>query len=157
MTDRLWADVESYVAAERIELDDLEVLGDGPAKIVRITLDGEDLGVDQIARVSRGISRLFDDIDPFNGAYTLEVSSPGLERKLRRPRHFEKSVGAEVKVKTFAAVDGERTHSGTLAAAQDKSFTLDVDGTKREIPYEAVASARTVFVWETAARPGSRS
>ncbi len=157
VTDRLWAEVESYVAAEDIELDDLEVLGDGPAKIVRVTLDGAGLDVDRIAEVSRGLSRLFDDIDPFSGAYTLEVSSPGLERKLRRPRHFEKSVGAEVKVKTFAAVDGERNHSGTLAVAQEKSFTLDVNGTNREIPYEAVASARTVFVWEKAARPGSRS
>ena len=157
MTDRLWADVESYVAAERIELDDLEVLGDGSAKIVRVTLDGDDLGVDRIAEVSRGLSRLFDDIDPFNGAYTLEVSSPGLERKLRRPRHFEKSLGAEVKVKTFAAVDGERAHSGTIAAAEEKSFTLDVDGTMRQIPYDAVASARTVFVWDKAAKPDSRS
>jgi len=157
MTDRLWAEVESYVAAERIELDDLEVLGDGPAKIVRVTLDAEELGVDRIAEVARGLSRLFDDIDPFNGAYTLEVSSPGLERKLRRPRHFEKSIGAEIKVKTFAPVDGERSHSGTLAAAQEKSFTLDVDGTNREIPYEGVASARTVFVWEKKSKPGSRS
>ena len=81
MTDRLWADVESYVAAERIELDDLEVLGEGPAKIVRVTVDGEGLGVDRIADLSRGLSRIFDEIDPFDGAYTLEVSSPGLERE----------------------------------------------------------------------------
>ena len=157
LTDRLWAEVESYVAAERIELDDLEVLGEGPTKIVRITLDGNDLGVDRIAEVSRGLSRVFDDIDPFEGTYTLEVSSPGLERKLRRPRHYEKSVGSEAKIKTFGPIDGERTHSGTIAAAAESSFTLDVDGTQREIPYDAVASARTVFVWDKTAKPGPRS
>ena len=157
MTDRLWAEVESYVAAERIELDDLEVLGEGPTKIVRVTLDGEGLGVERIAKVSRGLSRMFDDIDPFDGAYTLEVSSPGLERKLRRPRHFEKSVGSSVKVKTFGEIDGSRNHAGTIAAAAEKSFTIDVDGAEREIPYDSVASARTVFVWEKTPKPDSRS
>lgn len=157
LADRLWADVESYVAAERIELDDLEVLGDGPSKIVRVTLDGETLGVDRIAELSRGLSRMLDDIDPFEGAYTLEVSSPGLERKLRRPRHYEKSIGSEIKVKTFAPVDGERTHTGLLTVAGETSFTIDDAGQERQIQYDAVASARTVFVWQKAARPGSRS
>jgi ribosome maturation factor RimP len=157
LADRLWSEVEAYVAAEHLELDDLEVLGEGPGKIVRITLDGETLGVDRIADLSRGLSRMFDDLDPFEGAYTLEVGSPGLERKLRRPRHFEKSIGKEVKVKTFAPIEGERTHSGYLAGAAEKSFTVEVEGQEREIPYDAVASARTVFVWKKAARPGSRS
>lgn len=157
VTDRLWAEIESYVAAERLELDDLEILGDGPAKIVRVTLDGQELGVDRIADLSRGLSRMLDDIDPFDGAYTLEVSSPGLERKLRRPRHYQKSIGHEVKVKTFAPIDGDRTHAGRLESAGESTFTIAVDGQEREIPYEAVASARTVFVWEKAGRPGSRS
>lgn len=157
LADRLWTKVEGYVAAEHLELDDLEVLGEGPGRIVRITLDGETLEVDRIADLSRGLSRMFDDLDPFEGAYTLEVSSPGLERKLRRPRHFEKSVGSEVKVKTFAPVDGERTHTGLLTGAAEKSFTVEVEGQEREITYDAVASARTVFVWKKAARPGSRS
>lgn len=157
MTDRLWAEVESYVAAERIELDDLEVLGEGPTKIVRVTLDGDGLGVDRIADVSRGLSRLFDEIDPYEGAYTLEVSSPGLERKLRRPRHYEKAVGSTAKIKTFGEVDGSRNHTGVILAAAEASFTLDVEGAHREIPYDAVASARTVFVWEKADKPGSRS
>lgn len=157
LVDRLWAEVESYVDAEHIELDDLEVLGEGPSRIIRITLDGEALGVDRIADIARGLSRIFDDLDPFDGAYTLEVTSPGLERKLRRPRHFEKAVGSEIKVKTFGPLDGERTHSGTLVAATDTSFTVDVDETQREIPYDAVASARTVFVWVKADKPGSRS
>lgn len=157
VADRLWSEVESYVAAERLELDDLEVLGEGPGRIVRVTLDGESLGVDRIADLSRGLSRMLDDIDPFEGSYTLEVSSPGLERKLRRPRHYEKSIGSEVKVKTFAPIAGERSHSGVLVAADESGLELDVAGERRRIEYDAVASARTVFEWKKPARPGSRS
>lgn len=157
MADRLWSQVESYVAAEHLELDDLEILGEGSGRIVRVTLDGESLEVSRIADLSRGLSRMFDEIDPFEGSYTLEVSSPGLERKLRRPRHYEKSIGSEIKVKTFAPIKGERTHTGVLTQADGSSFTLDVDGDHRQIGYDAVASARTVFEWKKAARPGSRS
>ncbi len=154
--ERLWSEVASYVAAERLELDDLEVLGQGPGRIVRVTLDGESLGVDRIADLSRGLSRLFDELDPFEGSYTLEVSSPGLERKLRRPRHFEKSIGSEIKVKTHGPVAGDKHHAGTLVAADESSFTVEVDGDARQITYDAVASARTVFAWKKAAKPGSR-
>lgn len=156
VADRLWSVVESYVTAEHLELDDLEVLGEGSGRIVRVTVDG-DVGVDRIADLSRGLSRVLDDMDPIEGAYTLEVSSPGLERKLRRPRHYEKSIGKEIKVKTFAPVSGERTHNGVLTEADEADFTLEVEGEPRRIGYDAVASARTVFVWKSAAKPGSRS
>ncbi len=157
--DRLWSEVESYVAAEHLELDDLETLGEGSGRIIRVTIDAtEGAGVDvgRIAKLSRGLSRVLDDLDPYEGSYTLEVSSPGLERKLRRPRHYEKSVGKEIKVKTAAPVSGERTHNGVLTAADDSSFTMSVDGEPRRIDYDAVASARTVFEWKKAAKPGSR-
>lgn len=158
--DRLWSEVESYVAAEHLELDDLETLGEGSGRIIRVTIDnaaaGAGVDVDRIAKLSRGLSRVLDDLDPFEGSYTLEVSSPGLERKLRRPRHYEKSVGKEIKVKTSAPVAGERTHTGVLTAADDSSFTISINGEPRCIDYDAVTSARTVFEWKKAAKPGSR-
>lgn len=158
--DRLWSEVESYVAAEHLELDDLETLGAGSGRIIRVTIDsateGAEVDVDRIAKLSRGLSRMLDDLDPFEGSYTLEVSSPGLERKLRRPRHYEKSVGKEIKVKTAVPVAGERTHTGVLTAADDSSFTISIDGEPRRIEYDEVASARTVFEWKKAAKPGSR-
>jgi len=160
-TDQLWSAVESYVAAELLELDDLVILGEGSGRIVRITLDGvgkePSLAVDRIADLSRGISRVLDDLDLFQSAYTLEVSSPGLERKLRRPRHFEKALGREIKVKTHAPVDGERTHHGVLKDAGETTFVLDVAGEDRSLGYDAVASARTVFLWEAPVKPGKRS
>jgi ribosome maturation factor RimP len=156
-TERLWRIVEPWVAAEGVELDDLEVRGEGPGTIVRVTVDSDgEIGVDRIARISRGLSRLLDDDDPFAGSYTLEVSSPGLERRLRRPRHYEKSVGREVKVKTTAAVAGSRVHRGPLKSADGEGFVVAVDGDDRRIEYGDVASAHTVFVWEKAAKPGKR-
>ncbi|MDA2978425.1 MAG: ribosome maturation factor RimP [Actinomycetota bacterium] len=156
VADRLWETIEPYVAAEGVELDDLEVLNGG--QLVRVTIDAEgttttehpaaELGVDVIAELSRGIGRLLDAADPIQGSYTLEVSSPGLERKLRRPRHYEKSLGKAIKLKTFGEIEGSKTHSGTLVAADDESFVVDVEGSNRTITYGDVSSARTVFVWE---------
>ena len=158
MTDtaeRLWGVVEPYVAAEGIELDDIEVVGPTGGRIVRITVDGEQpVGVSRLAELSRGLSRLLDDEDPIAGSYTMEVSSPGLERKLRRPRHYEKSLGSTVKVKTRTEIGGERHHQGKLTAAGADSFSVQVDGDERQIPYGDVTSARTVYVWEKQPRPG---
>ncbi len=165
VADRLWETIEPYVAAEGVELDDLEVLNGG--QLVRVTIDADDakaakrpaeeLGVDIIAELSRGIGRLMDAEDPIVGAYTLEVSSPGLERKLRRPRHYQKSLGRLIKLKTFAEIEGTRTHAGTLVAADDDSFVVEVEGTKRQITYGDVSSARTVFVWEKSGQKAKKA
>lgn len=153
VAEKLWERIDPYVAAEGIELDDVEVLGGG--RIVRVTVDSEQaVGVDRIAELSRGISRLIDENDPFKGSYTLEVSSPGLERRLTRPPHYVKSVGRQVKVKTFKEVGGEKVHAGVITAAGESGFTVANDEQEQTIPYNDVSSARTVFVWEKGARPG---
>ena len=153
VAERLWGTIEPYVAAEGVELDDVELLGGG--QIVRVTLDADDpVGVDRIAELSRGIGRLLDAEDPIKNAYTLEVSSPGLERKLTRPRHYEKSIDRQVKVKTFAPVSGEKVHTGVLMEVNEDDFVVDVDGDERRFTYGDVSSARTVFVWEKAAPKG---
>lgn len=153
VADRLWGLIEPYVAAEGVELDDLEILSGG--KLIRVTIDADEtIGVDVIAELSRGIGRLLDAEDPIKGAYTLEVSSPGLERKLRRSRHYEKSIGRTIKVKTFAEIDGDKTHTGILTSADDTLFVMDVDGAERKITYDMVSSSRTVFVWE---KPGQKT
>ena len=154
--DRLRTEIEPYVTAEGIELDDLEVLGQGPRKIVRVTVDGEEpVGIDHIARLSRGIGRLLDESDPFPDAYTLEVGSPGLERSLRTPRHFEKSLERTIKVKTYAPIDGAKNHTGILTGVDESGITVDVDGAgERTLAFGDIASARTVFSWEPAPKPG---
>lgn len=150
----LWEKTEEYLAAEQIELDDLEILGRGRARTVRVTVDGEGLDLDRISEISRGLSRLYDgEYDP-EGSYQLEVTSPGLERALKRPRHFQKSVGREVVLKGRDEDGKVDTHRGVLVAGDDESATVEVDDTEFRYPYEAVISARTVFRWEPSPKPG---
>ncbi len=158
MTDldrRLWSLLEPWLDAEGVELDDLEVLGGGAGRVVRVFVDapgGVDL--DRIADLSRGLARLLEDTDL--ASYTLEVSSPGLERNLRRPAQFRKAVGREVVVKTRDEISGARNHRGILAAVGEGDVLVSVDGADRSIPLDRVTQARTVFTWEKAPKPGKR-
>ena len=145
--------VEPYLAAERLELDDLELSGRGRGRVLRVTIDGEGVDIDRLAELSRGLSRLLDDEPSLQDAYRLEVSSPGLERKLRRPSHYRKSIDREVVVKTSV---GERkgTHRGLLTSAGDTSFTIEAETGPMTVAYEDVVSANTLYRWEKAPKPG---
>ncbi|MEA3501176.1 MAG: ribosome maturation factor RimP [Actinomycetota bacterium] len=156
VAEQIWGLVGPYVAAEGIELDDVEVLGGG--KLLRVVVEGdESIGVDRIADLSRGIARLIENDDPFPGAYTLEVTTPGLERKLRRPDQFRKAVGSDVHIKTFKKIADDKHHQGRLTAADDDVIVVSVDGDERRIEMADVASARTMFVWEKGAKPGKKA
>jgi ribosome maturation factor RimP len=154
-TTDIWGLIEPYLAAERLELDDLELSGRGRGRVLRVTVDGDSLDVDRLAELSRGLSRLLDDEPGLQDSYQLEVSSPGLERKLRRPAHYRKSLGREVVVKT-ASADHKATLRGLLSSANDTGFTVDAEGGAVEISYDDVISAKTVFRWEKAPKPGHR-
>ncbi len=145
------------MAAERLELDDLELLGQGRGRILRVVVDGPDLGVDHLAELSKGLSRVLDHESDLQDSYTLEVTSPGLERKLRHPRHYEKSVGREVSIKSSVDVGGERRHEGVLVSSDDAGFVVEVGGEHRRIEFDQVRSARTVFRWERAPKPGKKA
>lgn len=156
--------VAPIVADLGLELYDLEFVG-GTLRVTVDTPPGSPGGVDvdQLARCTRLISRDLDHEDPIPGHYTLEVSSPGLERNLRVPRHFAREIGKTVAVRLRDAVAGERRVSGVLTAASDDAFTLLLDsGDERVVAYGNVDRARTVFVWPAQdrkgpSRPGSGS
>ncbi len=135
-----------------VDLVDVEHLG----TVLRISADrsdGIDLGT--LQDLSREVSRLLDDSDPVPGKYTLEVSSPGLERPLRTPDHFRRAVGQHVKVKTIVNVGGERRSDGQLVAAVDDTFDVALaDGSVRTVSYTDVERARTVFEWGPGPKPG---
>ena len=149
----IWTVVEPYLAAERLELDDLELLGRGPGTVLRVVVDGEGVNVDRLADVSRGLSRLLDNETALSDAYRLEVTSPGLERNLRRPSHYSKSVGREVVVKV-ADGDKRATLRGILSDAGESSFTVESGDERSVVNYEDVLTAKTVFRWEKAPKPG---
>lgn len=151
----LWDLTETYLAAERIELDDLMVSGKGQTRTLKILVDSEQgVDLDRIAEISRGLSRLYDaEYDP-DGQYQLEVSSPGLERSLKRPRHFEKSVGREVVLKGRDPQGTVATRRGLITEFTGETVTVDADGESHRYPLDSVISARTVFRWESSPKPG---
>ena len=154
---RLWDLLGPYLEAEGVELDDLAVLGRGAGRVLRVTVDSAGgLDVDRIADLARGMSRLLDDTEDLDGPYTLEVSSPGLERTLKRPAQFRKAVGREVLVKTKTAIEGEQSHRGVLTDAGEGDVAVLVGDHSRTIPLAYVTQARTVFRWEKPAKPGKR-
>lgn len=157
MEKQLWELCEAYLLGEGLELDDLEIAGHGP-RLVRVTVDHEG-GVDlqRLASVSQALSRRFDEVDPFDGPYSLEITSPGLERSLRLPHHFRKSIGRDVTVKTGVEVEGSRIHRGVLESAGDQDLVLKVDGRARRIAFSQMQSARTRFEWKKQPKPGKKS
>jgi ribosome maturation factor RimP len=155
--DRLWADIDAFLSAEDVELDDLDLRGRGRGRILRVVVDAPGgIGVDRIADISRGLSRLLDDEDPIDGPFTLEVSSPGLERDLKRPAHFRKAVGREVVVKTGQPVDGDHSHRGILDAVSESDVSVRIGDQIRVIPFDDVTGARTVFRLEPKPKPGHK-
>ncbi len=152
MVEDLFAALQPGVAASGVELVDV-VLAAG---VLQVTVDREGgVDLDTLTEASRAVSSLLDDLDPIPGRYSLEVSSPGIERTLRTPAHFAKAVGTTVSVKTRPQVPGERRLRGTLVAADESGFLLGVDGTETapmRLAYGDIDRARTVFVWGAADR-----
>ena len=106
-----------------------------------------------LAKANRPVLDALDAVEALTGPYTLELSSPGLERPLRRPAEFRRFVGTIVSVKSHELVAGVRRHRGLLAEADDAGIGLEVDGEQRRFSYDAIASARTVFEWGPAPKP----
>jgi ribosome maturation factor RimP len=155
-TDDITALVEPWLANERLELDDVEMVGSGKGRTLRILVDApEGVDLDRLADVSNGISRLIDDLPSLQEPYQLEVSSPGLERKLRKPSHYKKSIGRLVKVKVRVD-ETTRTASGELTSADDDGFVVSTESGDERFTYDAVASARTVFKWQAQPKPGTK-
>jgi ribosome maturation factor RimP len=157
-TERVQSLVEPVITGLGLELVDIEHAGG----ILRVTVDrpggpgttGLDLAI--ISQATKAVSRLLDEHDPVPGRYTLEVSSPGLERRLRTPAHFSRAVGSDVTIKTKVDVEGERRFRGVLAAADDDGVTVRSpdDASEHTISYDQIEKARTVFEWGPTPKPG---
>lgn len=144
-------DLAAAVARRRsIRLWDVEVAGQPGRQIVRVLVDADEgIDLDTVADVAEEISRGLDLKDPIGGRYTLEVSSPGIERNLKEPEHFRLSVGERVVVKTTDKLVGDSHRlEGTIVDARDDSVQLTVADEQVDVPYQAIKSARTVFEWK---------
>ncbi len=131
---------------EDVELVALEEAGNRRQKILRLYIDHPG-GVthDLCARVSSAVGDALDEVDAFEGAYTLEVSSPGIERPLTKRSHFEAQVGKEVYVKTMVPVEGSKVWQGVLNEVDEDSVTVEEAGRTARIPLKEITSAHLIY------------
>ena len=160
VVDRVTSLVAPIVTDLGLDLYDIEYTG-GIVRIVVDTQPGGPAGVslENIALITRLVSREFDHSDPVPGRYTLEVTSPGLERTLRLPRHFVREVGKTIAVRLSSALDGQRRIQGDLVLASEDTIVVrlaDNALTEVTIPLSIVERAKTVFQWGPTPKPGSK-
>jgi ribosome maturation factor RimP len=135
----------------RRELDDVELVlleqsGGKQHRTVRLYIDHRDGVTHELCtRVSEVVGRALEEVDALSGPYTLEVSSPGVERPLRRPEHYEDQVGRTVYVKTRVLVEGRRVWQGRLAEAGAEEIVVEHEGQRVRIRLGDVTSAHLVY------------
>lgn len=111
------------------------------------------LTVDDCAKVSRAVSKILDEKDPIAGEYTLEVSSPGIDRPLTKPDHFVRFAGFDVKIETLSPVDGRKRFKGKVVSVDENSvINFDMDGVNYAIPFEVVTKAKLILTDELLAQ-----
>jgi ribosome maturation factor RimP len=143
LRERLIALIEPVLVRLGYELVELEYAAGRSQAVVRLFIDKPaGITVDDCERVSREAAALLDVDDPIPTAYTLEVSSPGFDRVLRTPAHFERFVGERVFVELKVPRAGRRRYTGTLQAVNATGIELEVDKQKVEVPFEDIGKAR---------------
>jgi len=148
LRERLIALIEPVLAQLGYELVELEYAAGRTQAVVRIFIDktGIDtpagISVDDCERVSRDVAALLDVDDPIPTAYTLEVSSPGFDRVLRIPAHFERFVGERVFVELKAPRAGRKRYTGLLQVVTAAGIELEVDKQTVVVPFEEIGKAR---------------
>jgi ribosome maturation factor RimP len=158
--DTLASALEPHLAELGLDVYDVELVGPERARIVRVAVDragGVDL--EAISAATEALSKALDELAPANlsGPYTLEVSSPGLERQLRTVAHFRGALSATVSVK-FRDGESARRCRGVLLAVDDAGIELETEGERRHVNLDDILQARTVFEWgdPTADEPGPK-
>ncbi|MFO1465765.1 MAG: ribosome maturation factor RimP [Steroidobacteraceae bacterium] len=135
--------LEPVVEARGFELVEVEFASGGRGGTLRLYIDSAaGVTVEDCARVSHAVSEALEVQDPIPGHYTLEVSSPGFDRVLRKREHFERFVGERVAVEMRLPLDGRRRFAGTLSAVTQTRIEVEVDGRKYELPLDGIQKAR---------------
>jgi len=153
LRERLISLAEPLLAQLGYELVDLEYVPGRTHAQLRLFIDRpEGVRIEDCEQVSREVSALLDVTDPVPTSFTLEVSSPGLDRVLRLPAHFLRFVGRRVKVELLVPRDGRRRFTGVLAAADAAGVELKVDGDAVRVAHGEIGRARLIPEWPVTAR-----
>lgn len=122
---------------------DVEYVREAGNWYLRVYIDKEEgVSIDDCEAVSRALDPLLDEADPIPDAYTFEVSSAGADRPLKKPEHFAAFLGAEVDVKFYKPIDGQKSRTGILAGYENGDVTLDLGGTTATYAKQDIAAVR---------------
>jgi ribosome maturation factor RimP len=147
---RIWDMAAPLAASEGMEVLDIELRREGSrgGRVLRVYLDKEGgPKMAELSKVSHGLSELLDSLDIVDGAYTLEVSSPGINRPLKKPEHFHRFVGKKVRVRTRDMIQGRRSFLGPLVEVSPESILINQDGMKLEIPFSMIERSNYEHDW----------
>lgn len=134
------------IEENNFELVDTEYVKEGGNYYLRYYIDKENgINVDDCELISRAVSDLLDEKDFIEDSYILEVSSPGLLRPLKKPRDFERSIGKQVEIKLYKAIDRQKDFEGTLTGYTDSQITVSADGEEITFDRGNVALIRLAF------------
>lgn len=135
--------LETRAAEHDIEIVTVEVVGAKKAPTIRVYIDTPDgVSFDELSGAQVWINDVMDELDPFPGAYTLEVSSPGIDRPLRTPEHFERFAGETAIIQTAEPYNGRSKWTGTLSGVRGSAVLIAVDGIEEEIEINNIKRAR---------------
>jgi len=147
---RVWQLAGPLAEGEGMEIVDIDFRHEGSrgGRVLRLYLDKEGgPNMDDLSRVSRQLSELLDAQDTIDGAYTLEVSSPGINRPLKQPAHFARFVGKRIRVRTWDLVDGRRSFLGILGQVVEDSVILTQEGKRYQIPFSMIEKSNYEHDW----------
>jgi len=143
MRDELLRLLEPVVEGLGYELIEVEFVPQGRDSVLRLFIDGpKGVDLDVCAAVSKEVEATLDASDPVPGHYNLEVSSPGLDRILRKRAHYERYVGNRVHVQLASPMDGRRRYTGALRAVDDEGITVEVDRQNYTLPFRLIQRTR---------------
>lgn len=140
---------EEIAARQGVEVVDVEYVKERGEYFLRVFIDKPGgVGLDDCQSFSEVLSDRLDEVDPIPGRYSLEVSSPGLERPLKKREDYRRFAGRKVQLRTFAPIDGRKNWQGTLLGLEGEEIALEVDGKTVRLPLESVARARLLFEFD---------
>ena len=134
--------IKDAVEAEGVRLWDVRFLKEGASWYLRVFIDKpEGISIDDCTNVSHAIDPIIDEADPIDVSYYLEVCSPGIERELTRSRHYEESLGKQVRLKLYRAYDGKKEITGTLEDVTEENVTLVTEGNALTVERKNISKA----------------
>lgn len=143
--ERVLEALETKAAEQGLDIVDVELAGPGSHPTLRVRIDVLEDGpidMDRVTASTPWISQVIEELDPISGSYELEVSSPGVDRPLRRPSDFARFAGERAEVVAVEPVDDRRSWVGTIVEASDEAVTIEVDGTAYAVPFSVIKKAK---------------